>query len=104
MHGLLFVVSLHLGTGQPRGDSWLGTDKAQHFFMSAFVESLSFSALRTVRVPRGAALVGATAAASAVGVGKELYDARHGGDPSWKDLTWDGAGIAAGALLMGRTR
>jgi uncharacterized protein YfiM (DUF2279 family) len=38
-----------------------------------------------------------------IGVGKELYDRRFGGDPSFKDLTWDAAGIAAASLLLRRT-
>lgn len=108
MRTLFLVFSFHLGGGggatQPTKDSWFATDKAQHFFMAAFVQSLSFSGLRAVELSRGASLVGATVASSAVSVGKELYDAKHGGDPSVKDLTWDAAGIGAATLLLRRTQ
>lgn len=39
---------------------------------------------------------GVTAAA---GVGKELADLAGFGTPSWKDLAWDGIGLATGLLL-----
>jgi uncharacterized protein YfiM (DUF2279 family) len=38
-----------------------------------------------------------------VGIGKELYDARHRGDPSIRDLAWDAAGAGAVSLLLART-
>lgn len=104
MRALFLVFSLHLGAGDHGAtDPWFGTDKAQHFFMAAFVQSLSFSGLRAVGLSRSASLAGATVASSAVSVGKELYDAKNGGDPSVKDLTWDVAGIAAATLLLRRT-
>jgi uncharacterized protein YfiM (DUF2279 family) len=39
-----------------------------------------------------------------VSVGKELYDRRYGGDPSLKDLAWDGAGIVAASVLLRNTQ
>lgn len=35
----------------------------------------------------------------AAGVGKELYDAAGGGDPSARDLAWDALGVVTGALV-----
>jgi hypothetical protein len=32
------------------------------------------------------------------GVAKELWDLSGRGDPSWKDLAWDGVGTAAGLV------
>lgn len=34
-----------------------------------------------------------------VGIGKEVYDAAGGGQPSWRDLTWDLAGALTGGLV-----
>jgi putative lipoprotein len=102
MRGLLVAFTLHFGSVPPN-DPWFGTDKAQHFFMSAFIQSVSFSALRATRLSRTNSLLAATLVSSAVGIGKEIYDAKHGGDPSLKDLTWDAAGIAAASLLLAHT-
>lgn len=85
------------------GDGWLSADKLQHFFASAFVQSISYGTLRGVGANHGTALAGATVTTAAVGVGKELYDARHRGDPSARDLVWDAAGAGAVSLLLART-
>jgi putative lipoprotein len=103
MKGLLFAFSLHFGAPSSN-DPWFSADKAQHFFMSAFVQSASFSALRATRLSRANSLIGATVVASAVGIGKEIYDAKRAGDPSLKDLTWDAAGIAATSVLLAHTQ
>jgi putative lipoprotein len=103
MRGVLLVFTLHFGN-RNASDPWFGADKARHFFTSAFVQSASFSLLRETGIGRHAALVGATAVSSAAGIGKELYDKRFGGDPSLKDLAWDGAGIAAMTLVLRRTQ
>ena len=50
MRGLVLVFGLHAG------DHWFGADKVKHFFMSAFVESVTYSALRASKVqPRSGA-------------------------------------------------
>jgi uncharacterized protein YfiM (DUF2279 family) len=85
------------------GDGWLSADKLQHFFSSAFVQSISYGTLRGVGVGHGAALAGASVSTAAVGVGKEIYDARHHGDPSVRDFVWDAAGAGAVSLLLART-
>jgi len=113
MHGLLLVFSLHLGgAGSPAAardssayaDRWFARDKAQHFFMAAFIQTSAFGALRAAGLTRNASLAGATVATSAVSVGKELWDRTHHGDPSVKDLTWDAAGMAAATALVARAR
>lgn len=104
MRGLALVFALHFGRGgQSSGDGWLGPDKTQHFLMAAFVESAAFSALRFTGLSRTGSLAGAVGVASAVSVGKEVYDAGHHGDPSLKDLTWDAAGIVAAGVILRRT-
>lgn len=105
--GLGFVLTLHFGPVQApvkREDRWLSNDKAKHFFTSMFIESLTFSAIRATRVSKGGALVSASIVTAGVGIGKEIYDLKFGGDPSFKDLTADAAGIGAGAALMHQTR
>lgn len=103
MRGFLLVFSLARGPDATSGDSWLSADKLQHFFSSAFVQSMSYGVLRGAGVPHRSALVGATLTTAAVGVGKEIYDAGHRGDPSVKDLAWDAAGAGAVTILLARS-
>jgi putative lipoprotein len=103
--GLALVFTLHLGTAPKRAgdDRWLGADKARHFFTSALLDCLAYSAIRTTRVSQQGALVSAGVLTAGVGIGKELYDRKSGGDPSFKDLAADGAGIATATALLRRT-
>ncbi len=104
MLALLFAFTLRLPADHPGGDSWFGADKAKHFFISAFVESVTYTGARAVGMPRSGALTAASATTAVVGIGKEIHDFRSGGEFSLPDLTWDAAGgVAAGALLA-RTR
>jgi putative lipoprotein len=103
MRGLMLVFSLHGPPAALPADGWFGQDKLQHFFSSAFVQSLAYGSLRASGMGHAASLAGATAATATVGVGKELYDARHKGDPSYRDLVWDAAGAGAMTILLART-
>ena len=85
-------------------DDWFARDKVQHFFSSAFVQSVSYASLRRVGVGPGPSLVGASLTTAAVGIGKEIHDRDVAGDFSAKDLTWDAAGAAAVSVLLVRTR
>jgi uncharacterized protein YfiM (DUF2279 family) len=86
-------------------DSWFGVDKIKHFFISAFIESLSYSALQAAHVKRRPALAGAIGVTAGIGVARELHDRRRPGNRfSYRDLTWDGLGIGAGALMLAHTR
>jgi uncharacterized protein YfiM (DUF2279 family) len=104
MHRVALLLTLHFGGPPGSGDRWFSADKTKHFLTSAFVQSVSFSALRTTGIARSTSLLGATAVAGTVGVGKELYDKRFGGDPSLKDLVWDAGGIATVSFLLVRTQ
>jgi len=85
-------------------DSWFGVDKIKHFFMSAFIESLTYSALQAAGVNRRPALGGAIGVTMAVGVGREVHDKRTPGNIfSVRDLTWDAVGAGAGAVLLSHT-
>jgi uncharacterized protein YfiM (DUF2279 family) len=103
MRGLLLVLSLGGSPASRADDGWLSADKVKHFLTSAFVQSLAYGSLRGAGASHGAALVGATVTTAAVGVGKELYDARTGGDPNARDLAWDAAGAGAVSLLLAQT-
>jgi putative lipoprotein len=85
-------------------DSWFGMDKIKHFFLSAFIESVSYSALQAAHVKRRPALTGAIGVTAAFGVAREIHDKRTPGKWfSYQDLTWDALGIAAGAAMLTRT-
>ena len=99
MKGAL-LFSLALG---PPGDAWFGRDKVKHFLVSAFTQSVAYSALQAAGAGRGEALAGASAATLAVGVGKELFDRRAGGAVSGRDLAWNLAGAGAATLVILRT-
>ena len=104
MRGVMLVFSLaSWRPAPPSGDGWFSVDKAQHFFSSAFVQSLGYGALRRTGLSHGGALAGASVATAAVGVGKEIYDARTGGDASVRDLVWDAAGAGAVTVLLAHT-
>jgi uncharacterized protein YfiM (DUF2279 family) len=100
MLGLLLVLQLHGPGDHPGGDSWFGADKVKHFFMGAFVQSVSYSAVRAAGAGHNASLMAATGITAGVSVGKELWDAHSGGSPSLRDLTWDAAGAGAATLLL----
>lgn len=101
MHGLWLVFSLNQAAPP---DRWLGDDKIKHFFTSAFVQGMSYGALRTSGLDHGAALAGASVTTVAVGVGKEWHDLRLKGEFSLRDLTWDAAGAGAMTVLLVRTQ
>jgi uncharacterized protein YfiM (DUF2279 family) len=85
-------------------DSWFGIDKIKHFFISAFIESVTYSGLQAANVKRRPALAGAIGVAAAAGVGRELHDKRKPGNRfSYRDLTWGAVGIGAGAVMLTHT-
>jgi uncharacterized protein YfiM (DUF2279 family) len=96
---LAFALSLH---GPPHVQ--IGPDKVKHFFLSAFVQSTSYAALRLSGVKHDGALVGASAATVAVSIGKEVRDSRAGGRFDVGDLAWDLAGGAAAAAVLEQSR
>jgi len=102
MRGFLLVFSLHGAPSSPV-DAWLGRDKVQHFFVSAFVQSMAYGTLRSTGMPHGSALAGASVTTAAVGVGKELRDRRVKGEFSVRDLTWDAGGALSMTALLSKT-
>ena len=96
---LLLALTLQ---GQPR-DPWFSSDKIKHFFMGAFVQSVTYSALRATGIDHRSSLWGATGGSAVVSVGKEVADRRRAGAFSRRDLVWDAAGAGAATLLLTRT-
>jgi putative lipoprotein len=85
-------------------DSWFGIDKVKHFFVSAFIESVSYSALQAARVNHRSAMAGAIGITAAFGVGREIHDFRNPKNHfSVKDLSWDALGAGAGVVLLSHT-
>lgn len=85
-------------------DGWFGADKMKHFFMSVFIQSVAYSSVRAVGASHDGALVSATAVTVGFGLGREIYDGRVKRAFSYKDLVWDGAGLAAGIALVNNAR
>jgi uncharacterized protein YfiM (DUF2279 family) len=102
--GLLLALALHGPGDHPGGDRWFAPDKVKHFFLGAFVQSVGYAGLRATGTGHESSLWGATAVTVAIGVGKEVHDARGGGSASVRDLVWDAAGAGGATLLLQRTR
>ena len=100
MMAILLVLGLHGPGDHPGGDSWFGVDKVKHFFMGAFVQSVAYSAVRATGVSHNASLIAASGVTAGVSIGKEIWDAHTGGDPSARDLTWDALGAGAATLVL----
>jgi len=89
---------------QPHPDAWFGIDKIKHFFMSAFIETLSYSALQAAHVHHRSAMAGAIGITIGLGLGREIHDQRQAGNIfSVRDLTWDFIGAGAGGVLLSHT-
>ena len=80
-------------------DPWLGKDKALHFGASSLIAVGGYTIGAFVFDARGRALLAGATLSAAVGIGKETLDLAGYGDPSWKDLTWDGIGMVAGLAV-----
>lgn len=81
-------------------DRWLGQDKLKHFFMAGYSYSVTHAALQAASVSTSGQRNGGLVISVSVSVGKEVADRRRGSYVSYRDLAWDGAGIALAALLM----
>jgi uncharacterized protein YfiM (DUF2279 family) len=102
MRGFVLVFALGRAPEHTR-DGWFGPDKLQHFFTSAFVQSVGYGVLRRAGAESRAAITGASAVTAVVGVGKEIHDRRTRGDFSARDLVWDAAGAGSASVLLVRT-
>lgn len=87
-----------------REDPWFSSDKSSHFVISFSLSVISYGALWTLGKPitRDPPIVRAalsTGMGLVPGIMKEIYDAGQPGKFfSWRDLTWDVIGAAAGSV------
>lgn len=80
-------------------DPWVGQDKTLHFAVSAGIAAGGYAAGVVLFDDRGAALLLGAGVAAAAGIAKETADLAGLGDPSWKDLAWDGMGLVTGLAV-----
>ena len=85
-------------------DRWLSQDKAKHFFLGSFIQSVSFASIRAAGGKRSVSLAGASAVSVAAVAAKELRDRNGHGTPSVKDAVWGLAGAAAISPVLIRTK
>jgi putative lipoprotein len=85
-------------------DPWFGSDKLKHFFLTAFIQTVTYSTLRLTNADHRSSILGASAASAAAGVTKEMIDRRRYGLFSVKDLLWDAAGAGGASIMLTRTR
>ena len=85
-------------------DRWFSVDKAQHFFMGAFVQGASYAVLQAANAGRTHSLVGASAVSVTAAIGKEIRDRNGRGTVSVKDAVWGLAGAAAISPALARTK
>jgi uncharacterized protein YfiM (DUF2279 family) len=88
---------------KPR-DSILGVDKVKHFFISGFVESMTFAGLQAAGANRSPARTAAISATAIVSLGREIHDRKTKGLFSFRDLLWDTIGATAGLILINKTQ
>ena len=86
----------------PPEDRWLGRDKALHVAFSAlWTLSTQYVLTEKAAWTRGRALPISIGSAAALGLGKELYDARRAGKRgSAKDLVADAVGIGLAVTVI----
>ncbi len=83
------------------GEPWFSRDKFLHFTASAALTGLSHHiyAARLHGDTRQAGIF-SVSLTGLIAFSKELYDENRKGTFSWKDLFWDGLGIAVGYLVF----
>lgn len=101
---MILALSAAVLLAAPPGDRWFGADKVKHFFVSALVQSVSFSTARALGASNSGALGIGGVTTGVVGFSRELHDRRRGGIFSVKDLAWDAAGGVAAAALLRQAR
>ena len=96
---LLLLLWAGSAAAQTDPDPWLAPDKALHFSVSAGLAGLGYGGAALFTEDRRVRLAVGAGFALTLGIAKELADLAGLGRPSWKDLTWDVAGIAVGLLV-----
>ncbi len=79
-------------------DPWFAVDKARHFSAASLLAGGAYTVAAGCDASGEARLWAGGLTAMGAGAAKELWDLRGHGDPSWRDLAWDGVGTAAGLV------
>jgi len=78
-------------------DAWFSQDKFLHFYFSASFTGLAYHfVVCRMNQPEDRGKVISVSFTAVVGLGKEIYDKKKKHHFSWKDLCWDGLGLAVG--------
>ena len=82
-------------------DPWFGQDKILHFSAGFAIPGLTYH-FYVCRLNRdeNRGKVYAVSLTALLALGKEIYDKQTKGHFSWKDLAWDGLGLAAGYIVF----
>ena len=102
---LFFCLCLSLSLPQEPADRWFAEDKFTHFLSSFAATTIAAGGARLAGFEATeSAWIGAGAGAT-IGTWKEVRDMNSPlGRASFRDLVWDGAGIAAGTAAMLQVR
>jgi putative lipoprotein len=79
-------------------DPWLARDKYEHFAVSTLLSSGAYGVAGFLDARESTRLWAGGVISMGAGTAKELWDLAGHGDPSWRDLAWDGVGTATGLL------
>ncbi|MGQ9464184.1 MAG: hypothetical protein ACUVQ4_00545 [bacterium] len=78
-------------------DQWFSQDKFLHFSACASIVGLSYHTLVCrLKKTEDTGKLYAVSLTAVIGLGKEFYDKKKKKHFSWKDLCWDGLGLAFG--------
>ena len=95
--GLLGLLVVRASPAAAReADPWFGADKALHFSASFVLAGSGYAVGIGAFDHRGKAAALGTGIALGAGIAKELLDLAGMGQPSWRDITWNVIGTAAG--------
>jgi uncharacterized protein YfiM (DUF2279 family) len=99
---LLLSLFLFLPRSVQAQDDWFAPDKLMHFLGGFFVTSIGYTVAQVhFEVDHDQARAIGVGAAVVASIGKEVWDGLSGrGDPSLKDLFWDGVGIGLGVAFV----
>jgi len=93
-------LAMNLGV-KPISDTWFSQDKFLHFSACASITGLTYHVyVCRLKGDENRGEVFSISLTTAIGIGKEVYDKKKKGHFSWKDLFWDGLGLAAGYFVF----
>lgn len=95
----------HAAAAKQPGDRLFGEDKFQHFFVSFIATSLAGAGARLAGADHRTSLYVGAGAGAAIGVAKEVMDARNPRDTaSVLDLAWDLGGVGLATAIAAQAK